>query len=138
MIASNKQKSLSQLIKEADLIFAEYIKLRDTNNGVINCFVCGKPVKRNESEAMHFIPRQHMNTRYNPHNVFAGDVDCNKFDPDHNERFHDKIVSTFGRDFVMGLTVLGVSLMKPTRSDIQEIIDTYKEKVKELKKSKHL
>lgn len=73
-----KEKSLSVLIKEADLIFGEYIKLRDTKNGVINCFVCGKPVKRNECEAMHFIPRSHLMTRYHEGNVFVGDVDCNK------------------------------------------------------------
>lgn len=61
-----------------------------------------------------------------------------KFDKDHNRNFQIKMVATFGEDFVMGLTLQGLSLMKPTRYDIQLIIDAYKLKVNQLRKQKHI
>lgn len=129
-----KEKSLSVLIKEADLVFGEYIKLRDTKNGVINCFICGKRVKRNEAEVMHFIPRSNMRTRYEEINAHAGDIDCNKFDDNHYLRYHERLLFTYGEDAVINLLALKYSQMKYVRSDLIEMIEDFKLRIKQLKK----
>jgi hypothetical protein len=62
LMTSPKQKSLSVLIKEADEVFSKYIRKRDTKDGFIYCFICGKPVRPVDAHCMHFIDRDHMPT----------------------------------------------------------------------------
>lgn len=129
-----REKSLPVLEKELDLIFGEFIKLRDTKNRVINCFICGKPVRRNESEVMHYIGRSRLATRWDEANAHTGDIDCNKFDQDHLLKYQVRMEQVYGIESLIDLTRKSKSLMKPMRSDIEELITLYKSKVSELKK----
>lgn len=126
---SLKDKSLAGLIKECDDVFRKYIQKRDEGKP---CFICGNPIPKGEAEVCHFIRRQHLLTRFNEFNGHLGCMMCNRSDPDHEIRYSFKLRITYGAEKVYELLSLKRSLMKPTRSDIQEIIDSYKQKIKEL------
>lgn len=126
MISTRSDKSLSQLTKDLDDVFRKFIQKRDEGKP---CFICGNPIPKGEAEVCHFIPRANLNTRWNEFNAHLGDISCNKFDKDHQQRYTLAILRAYGADKLGNLQWLGHSLMKPLRSDLIELIDTYKQKL---------
>ena len=78
-----------------------------------------------------------MATRYELHNVVPATRECNYYDPDHVEKIGIFISNKFGLQAARNL-LSSHSIMKFTRQEIVEIIDTYKKKFQELKKQKGL
>jgi hypothetical protein len=74
-----------------------------------------------------------MRTRFDKANCFAGCASCNQFDNHHLERFEARLIQEFGFDFVTGLRCLQQLLWKFTPSDLIDLIQEYKTKLKELK-----
>ena len=71
-----------------DKVFSEYIRLLESdNNGYIRCYCCGKILHWKQSQNMHFIPRQHMGTRFDRINCHAGCVKCNYYDNGNIEEY---------------------------------------------------
>lgn len=135
-----KEQSLSVLIAEADKVFSEWIRLRDAEpfTGIVKCFITGQKVHWKESDAAHYVQRQYMGTRYDPINVHAATVGSNRFDANHHDDYDKAMERTYTLTQLTGLHRMATSLMKYTRVDIQELVAEYKEKVKELRKQKHL
>lgn len=129
-----KEKSLQVLENELDDVFSEYIRLRDQKSGFVYCFVCGNKVPWRQSHNGHFIPRQHMPTRYNEMNCNAVCVDCNCFDKDHQTQYRYAMIARYGRWSVERLEGQKHGLQKFMRFEIQEMIDHYKVQVYKLKK----
>jgi len=134
----DKQKSLSTLEHELDLIFGQFISLRDYNNGW-RCFICnsGIPAKA-YGQVCHFIPRAKMPTRYDEINCHFGCIDCNCYDKDHAANYEFVMRCTFGESVVEDLLLKSQRLQKFMRHEIQDLIDLYTDKVKDLKKLKGL
>lgn len=128
-----KDKSLSSLVKEADKVFSEYIRKRDTKDGRINCFICGSSLTFAQADAMHFIDRDQMAVRFDEVNVNAGCKDCNRFDPLHKTKYENMMILNYGFPAIDRLHMKSRSLAKFTRFELGEIIDEYKTKIKELK-----
>lgn len=135
-----KEKSLAVLIKEADEVFSEYVRVRDAEpfTGIVTCFVTGWKDHWKKCDAAHLFGRGLLPIRWNELNVNATTVKSNRLDQDHQFQYITKFIARHGNEAYESLHKLGCSLMKPTRSDIQEIIDKYSEKVKELRKLKHI
>ena len=73
-----RDESLSSVIEDLDVVFSQFIRLRDSDeNGYITCY-CGKVVYWNEADNSHFIPRAHMNTRFSEDNCNASCRHCNQ------------------------------------------------------------
>ncbi|HEY3405418.1 MAG TPA: recombination protein NinG [Ohtaekwangia sp.] len=137
----SKPDSLSTLIKKLDTVFSEFIRLRDCDDkGTVTCFVTGERVWWRDSDAAHYIHRAAMTTRYDQMNVHATTKDTNQFeDPfQHEKKYREKMVSTYGLSTVTQLEQRGRELQKFMRHEILELIETYSEKVKQLKKQKGL
>jgi hypothetical protein len=133
-----KAKSLSTLEHELDLIFGQYISLRDYNNGW-KCFICGVRIpSKSYGQVCHFIPRAKMPTRYDEMNCNFGCIDCNCFDREHQLRYESAMVGAFGWSLTEALKTKSQGLQKFMRCDIVDLIDLYKTKVSELKKLKGL
>lgn len=77
-----------------------------------------------------------MPTRYHEENCHAACENCNCFDDDHLERYELKMIEKYGEGHLEYLDVLAHSLQKFMRSDLHEMLGKYKEKVKELKRTK--
>jgi hypothetical protein len=126
-----KKKTLKYWKTKIDKPFHEYIRRRDADNdsGYCQCISCDKPIHFTESDAGHFISRGKLATRWDERNVNAQCRKCNRFE--------------YGRQFEYSLkigTELAEKLLQDSRSvfklmehEYQEIFETYRDKLKELK-----
>jgi 5-methylcytosine-specific restriction endonuclease McrA len=122
-------KSLAQLTKELDDVFRKYIQLRDEGKP---CFICGAFIKKGNSEVCHYIRRANLPTRFHVMNAHLGCIECNRFDEMHEMKYEQKLVLKYGIEKVVELESLKRSLMKPTRSDLIELLEDFKLRIKEL------
>jgi len=133
-----KQKSLSTLEHELDLIFGQFIAYRDYNNGW-KCFICGIRIpSKAYGQVCHFIPRAKMPTRYDEMNCHFGCIDCNCFDPLHINRYVNRMHEVYGIPHTDSLIYQSSRLQKYMRHEIRNLIDLYTDKVKELRRQKGL
>lgn len=73
-------EDLQTLVNDLDIVFSRYIRLKDADlYGNIICYCCGDKLNWKMADAMHFIPRAHMYTRFMEENVHAGCQQCNRF-----------------------------------------------------------
>ena len=126
-----KKKTLKYWKTKIDKPFHEYIRRRDADNdsGYCQCISCDKPIHFTESDAGHFISRGKLATRWDERNVKAQCRKCNRFE--------------YGRQFEYSLkigTELAEQLLQDSRAvfklmehEYQEIFETYRDKLKELK-----
>lgn len=75
-----QNESLSSVIDDLDVVFSQFIRLRDSDeNGYVTCYCrCGSVVYWTEADCMHFIPRIHKNTRFSEDNCKGGCKNCNQ------------------------------------------------------------
>lgn len=109
-----------------DRIFSEYVRRihADANNAV-QCVTCGIYRRWNDRmDAGHFIPRQHMATRYDIYNVFCQCRECNRELNGNITKFSEYITKCFGENAVQEL-----------KERAQTIIHDfpYEEKIKEFR-----
>lgn len=129
-----KEKTLPVLMHELDDVFSDHIRQRDSNNGIVSCFICGARMPWRQSQCMHFIDRYQMATRYDELNCWAGCEECNCFDPDHKDKYRAEMLNKLGKGVVHHLEIKAKSLQKFMRFELEELIEKYKLKVKEKKK----
>ena len=130
-------KSLSKLKKELDKWFSLYIRLRDSHNGLVQCFTCG--VVKHYKKGMqcgHFQSRRFMATRYDEKNCSAQCVACNMFRAGEQYRFALAIDAKYGEGTAEDLQYKARQIQKFARSDYEDKLTYYKEAVKNLKKEK--
>lgn len=123
---SRKEKSLPVLIKELDDVFSKFIRHRDTVDGKIPCFICGKKMTFAEAQNMHFIDRDKMPTRFDEMNCHAGCEECNCYDIEHRQKYMDEMVRRYSATRVRGLLQKSRSLAKYARYELEELIEFYK------------
>ena len=70
--------NLEKLDDEAWRVFSIFIRNRDCPDGYGACICCGKPIRFNDCDAAHFIPRQHMSLKFDERNVNACCRECNR------------------------------------------------------------
>lgn len=130
-------KSISKLKKELDKWFSLYIRLRDSHNGLVQCFTCG--VVKHYKKGMqcgHFQSRRFMATRYDEKNCSAQCVACNMFRAGEQYRFALAIDAKYGEGTAEDLQYKARQIQKFARSDYEDKLTYYKEAVKNLKKEK--
>lgn len=119
--------------EKLDRVFSKYIRLRDSdNNGYIRCYCCGKPVYWKKSQNMHFIPRQHMGTRFDEVNCHAGCVKCNYYDNGNIEMYTLHLKKDFGDDIVERLVFKKNRGRKFSQFEYKELIKYYSKEIKKL------
>ena len=72
-----KKLSRSKIVKKLDTVFSQYIRRRDSVDGMCRCATCGiyKPIK--QMQAGHFMSRSKYSTRWDEENVHAQCQGCN-------------------------------------------------------------
>lgn len=134
-----KEKSLSTLISECDDVFSEMVRLEDANNGYqtagyITCITCGAIIPWRQADAAHVFLRSNMGTRFDGLNAWSACQNCNRHDPDHQDKIKAKVNKILGDFEFNAMQQRSRSMMKFTRFDLVEMIERFKIKVKELKK----
>lgn len=120
----NKRSSGDQAL--LDSIFSEYVRrLHADQYGAVQCVTCGIYRRWNDRmDAGHFIPRQHMATRYDIYNVFPQCRTCNRDLAGNIDYFSRYIIQAFGENAVEELKEKGKTVLHGF---------PYKERIKEFR-----
>jgi hypothetical protein len=130
-------KTISKLKKELDKWFSLFIRLRDaTDEGVCQCFTCGKIDHYKKLQNGHFQSRRHLATRFDETNCQVQCVACNMFKSGEQFKFHLNLDAKYGEDTSINLQHKAMQSVKITRVEYQDYITYYKEAVENLKKEK--
>ena len=133
-----KAKSLPKLKAEAQKIFNSYIRKRDLKDDTyFKCIACGEIKLKALGHASHFYNVGHYDAlRYDPENCHLGCSKCNTFLHGNLIEYRDNLVDKIGIDKFNNLQ-LKAGLYKRngykfTRTEVQEIIKKYNQKLKDL------
>lgn len=119
--------------EECDKVFSEYVRLSHANgNGWVQCVTCGITRKWNDRmDAGHFIPRQHLATRYDTYNVFCQCQTCNRGNNGRIPEFTEYFRQAFGELHVEELKRKAQQIVH--NFPYRETLDEYQEKLRLLK-----
>ena len=127
-----KKKTLKQHKDRIDRVFHEYIRRRDVNSdGYGECISCNKKIHFTESDAGHFISRQHLSTRWDERNVHLQCRKCNRFEYGRQYEYSIKI----GGEIAEELLILSRQIQKFSDAELLELYEKFNEKLKDLKDS---
>ena len=122
MRKASKNK-LSTLKRKAWKIFSEYIRLRD--KGV--CFTCGVQKDPKEMDAGHF---KHNRLDFDEMNIHCQCTRCNRFLHGNLGEYAIRLMEKYGKSELDSLVFRSNQIKKYTYQDLEEIIQTYKEKIR--------
>ena len=131
-----KKQSVSKLKKKLDSVFSKYIRLRDSFdvNGELSCtcVTCGatKPVKN--MQAGHFMSRRYNATRFHEKNVNPQCMGCNMYDQGRQYDHAIYIDKIYGDGTAADLRKLSTGLKQWKAFELEELIEEYKNKAKEI------
>ena len=131
-------KSISKLKKELDKWFSLYIRLRSSENGLVQCFTCGcvKHYKTGGMQCGHFQSRGFLATRFDEENCQPQCVGCNMFKQGEQYKFALALNAKYGEGKAEELEILAKSVVKFSRIDYEDKISYYGTLVEKLKKEK--
>lgn len=127
-----KKPTITKLKKKADAIFSKYIRLKYSLNGIGECYTCLRKFPIGQLQCGHFVPRQHLATRYLEMNCRSQCVACNVFKKGNYTEFAARLVGEGGSGILDLLNTLK-NTTKPFKiSDYEAIIELYQSKIEEL------
>ena len=130
-------KTISKLKKELDKWFSLFIRLRESEEGLVQCFTCNKVSHyKSGMQNGHFQSRKHLSTRWDLKNCQVQCVGCNMFKAGEQYKFAINLDAKYGEGTAQELQFLSRTIMKVSRIDYEEKISYYKEAVNKLKKEK--
>lgn len=136
-------KSIPELKQTAQKWFNKYIRLRDCDEyGNARCISSGQPLKygTHNYQAGHFYAATVENLRFNEDNVHVQGKSDNYFKSGNQLHYRENLLKKIGKERVEKLEMLAAYHKRHghrwDRFSLQVIIDTYKEKCKELAKTK--
>ena len=127
-----KTKKKPDLKAKLDKVFSEYIRKRDTRNGVFKCISCGRILPYEQADCGHYINRKHMSTRFDEMNCNAQCISCNRFDEGNIQGYRRGLVALYGEQQVTLLEAKKHNLRKYSDFEYEALIKHYKEEIKKL------
>jgi hypothetical protein len=116
-------------MKVAQQVFNKYIRLRDEGN---LCVSCGKTPKK--GNAGHFYSAGgHFNVRFDKRNVHLQCEYCNSFLSGNLLPYRENLLVKLGYEEFERLSIDAMKTRKFTREELKEIIEKYKQKIKDFK-----
>jgi hypothetical protein len=130
-------KSISKLKKELDKWFSLYIRIRESEEGLVQCFTCNKVSHYKKGmQNGHFQSRKHLATRWDEENCQVQCVGCNMFKAGEQYKFAINLDAKYGEGKAEELEFLARTTMKFTRYDYEDKISYYGTLVEKLRKEK--
>ena len=132
-----KKPTLPKLKAKLQKVFNRYIRLRDSSGGFFTCISCGFTKSTDMMNAGHFYAcKGYDSLRFNEENVHGECASCNCFDESHLIGYGINLERKIGlvelsklhskaKDYKM-------NGYKWTRFELEEMIEYYTEKIKEL------
>jgi hypothetical protein len=121
--------TVQDYVKIAQQVFNKYIRLRDKDKG---CISCGKPLV-GKFDAGHFYnANNHWYIRFHPDNVHGQCVLCNQHKHGNLLEYRKGLIDRIGFEQYKSLECYAEAARKYEKHELKEIIETYKQKIKEL------
>ena len=127
-----RTKKKPDLKAKLDKVFSEYIRKRDTRNGVFKCISCGRILHYEQADCGHYINRKHMSTRFDEMNCNAQCISCNRFDEGNIQGYRRGLVALYGEQQVALLEAKKHNFRKYSDFEYEVLIKHYKEEIKKL------
>jgi hypothetical protein len=131
IVRPTRQSGSKALAKaKADRYFSEYIRKRDSRNGIAVCCTCGKATT--QFDCGHFISRKKESTRYHPHNAHAQCLKCNRFE--HGRQFEHgvHVDRVHGPGTADHLLMMSRQTSKRSQVDYEWIANHFREEAKKI------
>jgi hypothetical protein len=125
----NDLETIQELIKATQIIFNKYIRLRDKGQNCISCQK--KPLKENAGH--YFNANNHWNVRFNELNVHLQCEHCNTYLSGNLIEYQRNLIHKIGIESYHELEAEARKTRKFTKDELKEIINIYKNKIKEFK-----
>jgi 5-methylcytosine-specific restriction endonuclease McrA len=113
--------------------YSLFIRLRDADeNGMSQCFTCGRVHHYKEMNASHFISRRHMATKYDERNVNSCCVYCNKWLYGNLLVYQRNLDRKYGHGTAIKLEMQSKQTKKLSQFEIKALSDHYRVESKKL------
>ena len=117
---------IPKLIAKAQQVFNRYIRNRDSQDGYFTCISCGQVKAQDVMDAGHYVPVKGSSAlRFDEYNVNGECKSCNGFDQFHLIGYRRNLIDKIGERMVMHLEGQHRLLKKWSRTELNEIIETY-------------
>ena len=123
-----KHISLKALHKKAWALQSEYI--RRSARG--RCFVCGDRRNWKEQQAGHYIHKDCLD--FDLININCSCVRCNKWLSGNLGVYAERLIAEYGEEAVIRLRQRANQVKKFTITELEGLIENYKQKIKELRR----
>jgi len=123
--------TVQDYMKIAQQTFNKYIRLRDQGNP---CISCGKKPKK-ENAGHFYSAGTHTAVRFDERNVHLQCEHCNTFLSGNLLNYREKLLIKLGFEEFERLSVDAMKTRKYTREELKELIEIYKQKIKDVSKS---
>lgn len=132
-----KKPTVAKLKKKLQAIFNQYIRLRDCKGrGWARCISCNKMLLYPQTQAGHFWSvGAYPAVRFDERNVHVQGACCNTFKHGNLLEYCDRLIDKIGQQAYDELKRDRNLTRKYSVFDLQELIETYQAKVKELENS---
>jgi len=122
-----KKLTRSKLVKNLDTIFSQYIRQKNSIDGIATCFTCGKKDHWKKLQNGHFQSRRHYSTRWDEINCQVQCAGCNVFKYGEQYVFGNKLDQKFGSGTAARLHIKAKQMIKLADFEIEDMIKRYKD-----------
>jgi hypothetical protein len=123
-------EKLSTLVQAAQIVFNQYIRLRDSGNV---CISCRQPPKK-ENAGHYWNTHYHQAVRFDEDNVHLQCEHCNNSKHGDLANYQIYLIEKIGKERFDALQERAKKTRNYTRDEVQDVISRYKAKIKEIKK----
>lgn len=127
-----KRKTTSQLKKELDQIYSQWLRIKNSKYGNCICVTCGCSRPWKEMQCGHYISRIYLATRFLEQNTHVQCMACNVFMHGNYTNYAQFMIQTYGIEHLNFLDRKKNEITK--YFPYQEKINFYKKEVAELLK----
>lgn len=126
---SKQKRSLAKLKKELDILFAKFIRQRDSKDGFFTCISSGRTLPVSQMHAGHFYARTFTATRWDERNVNGQSSADNVFKHGNLLNYRKGMIAKYGQEVVDELEAIHNKPIKLDRFDLERMIEEYKQKL---------
>ena len=117
----------SAIVKKLDSIFSQFIRLRNVDDdGITECFTCGKRDHWKKLQNGHFQSRRHYSTRWDETNCQVQCAGCNVFRFGEQYQFGFNLNKLFKKNTADKLLQKSRKIVKFTDNELLLLINKYK------------
>lgn len=128
-----KPKTLKQLKDKCWTLFSEYIRRKDADEGgTVECFTCRRLFFWREVHAGHFVAGRTNAVLFDERIVRPQCISCNIWKGGNYSAYTLRMLDEVGREKVEDYLALKGKTLKYTKSDILDLIELYKGKLREI------